>query len=406
MTTGVVPQREMSDRLEVQLQFNQLKRLNNAGFGSIGDRFQWNSAYDIDPLLGSAAIPGYAEYSALYSYYRVKRMRARVQLVNFEAFDVIATLRVCNTDPSTTDSNYLLHISAPHNKKKLLPAANNVADNSPFPNRTSLSIGVTATTLLGDRAAKTDAEYRSLTTASPADLLWVGLMLESGTSNLFSQGVEVLWTITIWVEFTSFITLLSAFTRPPFDYIQYERSRLESNIYRALINVAREAKGIVHRNQYAREYSNYTELFYKVFLRHLRATTAVQVGTKKVWQSPSVPQSLLQEFLKHEFNFGYTGDKYRTPPYSDYINQMRQFPELVSEVCQMAHDLLLENPGINEIVSVQGQSIMTMIPELAKQITPSMQEKVDFKQLESMIMRDRIKGMSPLPDSGKPPATY
>jgi len=271
ITTGGSRQRTMPDRMRVKLSFNKLIRMNHAGFASIGTRFQWNSAYDIDPTVGSAAIPGYAEYSALYSYYRVMSTRATVRMVNYEGFDVFANLRLTNTDPGTSSSNAVIDASLPHAKKALLKPCG-FTTGVAMPNEKTLSIGISASRLLGDRAARTDAEYRAITAGNPTDLLWVGLMLETGTGSLFANGVEVLWTIEIMVEFTSFIEVLTAFKAPVCDLVTFEKDRIFNNISRCLINSLRESNYLYRNDKFAKEYSDPTELFLQVWQQHVGST--------------------------------------------------------------------------------------------------------------------------------------
>jgi hypothetical protein len=49
-------------------------------------RYKWNSAYDVDPLVGSTTIAGYTEMSAFYSSYRVIGARVQISFCNQETF--------------------------------------------------------------------------------------------------------------------------------------------------------------------------------------------------------------------------------------------------------------------------------------------------------------------------------
>jgi len=77
-----------------------------AGAGTfITRRFRPSAAFDIDPLLGSTATPGFAELAALYQYYRVTCSRIFLRSANPSTSTGVEVLLLpLNVDPGATPS--------------------------------------------------------------------------------------------------------------------------------------------------------------------------------------------------------------------------------------------------------------------------------------------------------------
>jgi hypothetical protein len=76
----------MPDRLRTTLTFNKSFTLINAGVAFGNQRFRPTYTYDVDPVLGSSAVPGFTELSALYGSYRVNWFRTIAAFSNQESF--------------------------------------------------------------------------------------------------------------------------------------------------------------------------------------------------------------------------------------------------------------------------------------------------------------------------------
>jgi len=96
----VIPRRYgfAAPRLRVNLLFQKQVVINNAGTAYASIRFSPTSAYDVDPLFASTAMPGFAEYALLYRFYRVHSSHILVDFVNQEAFGLMAYVVPTNSD--------------------------------------------------------------------------------------------------------------------------------------------------------------------------------------------------------------------------------------------------------------------------------------------------------------------
>jgi hypothetical protein len=87
-----------------------------------GVRFSPTNAYDVDPTLGSTALPGFTELAGLYKFYRVASSRVKVAFYNKEAFPEVLYLLPTNTDfganPSTAVQTSFL--SNPNCKSQII----------------------------------------------------------------------------------------------------------------------------------------------------------------------------------------------------------------------------------------------------------------------------------------------
>jgi len=73
--------------------------MNNAGSAFANIRFTPTYCYDVDPALGSVAVPGFTEYGTLYRFYRLVSARIVVNFGNNEAFPLTAYVCPINFDP-------------------------------------------------------------------------------------------------------------------------------------------------------------------------------------------------------------------------------------------------------------------------------------------------------------------
>jgi len=85
--------------------------VNNTTFTFANVRFEPTFCYDIDPAVGSTAMPGFTELGALYRFYRMVSCEADVGFSNIDTATV-ATVYICptNIDPgaNTTTAQNLL----------------------------------------------------------------------------------------------------------------------------------------------------------------------------------------------------------------------------------------------------------------------------------------------------------
>jgi len=184
------------DELDTRLMFRKIGQFNSVATSLGVAEFTPNAAYDVDPSLGSTETYGFDEYAALYSYYRVVTYSYIVTVTNSGNSPLMAYVVNSNTQPSVSGTRWDLYTTNPYCKSKLLAPVTGNPTTVTF--RGTISCGK----LLGSRAVETDDNYRALTTANPADLLWLGIAGES-----IATAVGVVFTydlrLTMHVRFYS-----------------------------------------------------------------------------------------------------------------------------------------------------------------------------------------------------------
>jgi hypothetical protein len=86
-------------------------------------RFRPSAAFDVDPLVASTAMAGFAELASLYSSYRVLSSTIRIEAVTTSAANPVALMTApVNADPGATPSSaYVLALrEQPYAKYKML----------------------------------------------------------------------------------------------------------------------------------------------------------------------------------------------------------------------------------------------------------------------------------------------
>jgi len=78
----VSPAHFAPSRICTRLRYAVFSKMNNAGSQVANNRYQPTYAYDVDPALGSTAMPGFSEYAGLYRFYRVQAAKIVVRFCN------------------------------------------------------------------------------------------------------------------------------------------------------------------------------------------------------------------------------------------------------------------------------------------------------------------------------------
>jgi hypothetical protein len=186
---------EAADSLDVKLRYPIRGTLATVGT-VISKRYTPNAAYDVDPVLGSTSTPGFAEYAALYTYYRVHSYTIKIKFSNLDNLGISLYIVHSNTDPGTGGTNY-------HNYAQ--SAFGKTFELAPFYSGTG-SVTVRQTIqvhkLLGMPILQADS-FRSVTTSIPSDLVYMGFGIYSNAGTNFSNGVSFTGTITMHTRFYS-----------------------------------------------------------------------------------------------------------------------------------------------------------------------------------------------------------
>lgn len=116
------PKTLMPPRFQTTLRYEAEGNQLNAGVNYSNTRLQPTTPYDVDPTLGSTAMPGFTELAALYRRYRVNRWVHKVMFANNESFPVVVYLCPNNVDPGSNTASFQNFLSSRSSTKKMLSA--------------------------------------------------------------------------------------------------------------------------------------------------------------------------------------------------------------------------------------------------------------------------------------------
>lgn len=98
-------------RLRCSLRYSLTGITNNVGLVYTNRRYIPTYVYDVDPNLGNTAVPGLAEYGAIYRLYRVRGSQVTVTFSNKEVFPITCYVCPVNTDPGQNTANFAQYMS-------------------------------------------------------------------------------------------------------------------------------------------------------------------------------------------------------------------------------------------------------------------------------------------------------
>jgi len=172
----------------VKFHFWAQNTITNLGNAYTNNRYSPNNPYDVDPLVGSTAIPGLTEEAAIYTGMRVVKYSYVVEICNNEAFPVTAYAIPSLAPGTDPGANALIGLDYPMNPraKSFILSAKGGQDRCVFKGRVPLP-SIQSNQLL------TDDSYASSTAASVAAgyrLYFVSGAL-SGSSVFTAAGVTI-----------------------------------------------------------------------------------------------------------------------------------------------------------------------------------------------------------------------
>jgi hypothetical protein len=171
---------------------------NNAGAGYVSKRFQPSSAYDLDPLIGGTAVPGFNEWAAFYKKYRVLSSKTIVTAANYDANTVVQLVMVpLHVDPGATPvlNTITSWLSQPFSRKAILSKSGGM-------DRATVALSLSHRDFVGSDTLLYDDSYSSNVTTNPVNniFLAVGFYVIGGVAT-FTTGVATNITISIMCEF-------------------------------------------------------------------------------------------------------------------------------------------------------------------------------------------------------------
>lgn len=173
----------------------------------IAKRYTPNGAYDVDPVLGSTSTPGFAEWAALYTYYRVTKIKLQVTFSNLDNLGVSLYSVFSNTDPGTAGTNYFNYAQS---------AFGRTFELAPFYSgrgTVTLRQTIDLEKLLGMSMQQADS-FRSVTTSIPTDLVYWGFGIFSNAGTNFANGISYTGKIVMRTRFYSRQDQLLSLYRP------------------------------------------------------------------------------------------------------------------------------------------------------------------------------------------------
>lgn len=173
---------EQPDSMRVKLRYPIQNTLTVAGT-VIAKRWTPNAAYDVDPVLGSTSTPGFAEWSGLYTYYRVVKYKVHMNFVNLDNLGVALFTYNTNVDPGTAGSSGAQYAQSSFGR---------TYDLAPFYSgggKVVLNQTLSVARILGMPVMQADS-FRSLTTSTPSDLVYFGFTILSSSGANFTNGIQ------------------------------------------------------------------------------------------------------------------------------------------------------------------------------------------------------------------------
>jgi hypothetical protein len=179
-------------RTQVTLVFNKQLLMNQVGFAFTNVRFNASNGYDVDPVVGSTAVPGFNEWALLYRRYRVHKMKCTAWFLSNDT--VGGTVCVCpvNADP-TANVSPQPYLSNPLARKKMIASA---AGGAPQ----SVTVVASPQDFGGSSDTQSDDTYSSLVNAGPTNAIWffVGFYTPYGA---LANGITVNVQLNLTVDF-------------------------------------------------------------------------------------------------------------------------------------------------------------------------------------------------------------
>lgn len=186
--TSIVP-----SEFRTRIVFTTTGLTTNAGSRNAGQRYHTNAPYDVDPILGSSASPGFAEIAALYHFVRAIGVKVTLQLLCNEVFPVNVYAIHSNNDLGTGGTVALQQAGNPLCQTIMLAPSGHGGMRTLHSKHTICQV-------VGSKAPLTDDNYRSLTNSVPADLTWFGFYIDAGPVNTLTVNKGVNFTIRIEMD--------------------------------------------------------------------------------------------------------------------------------------------------------------------------------------------------------------
>jgi len=176
---------------QTKLRFSKQITMVNVASGWTNIRFSPTAAFDVDPVIGSTAMPGFTELAGIYRFYRVRGSAIKADFGNLDALAGIAVVCPVNFDPTSNTTLFQQYLSSRSARMKPLGLSTGAGTAQIVHRLTDRDFG-------GALSVAIDT-YTASVTAIPTNNIWwlVGAYLSAIQTN----GVFVAVEIDIDVEF-------------------------------------------------------------------------------------------------------------------------------------------------------------------------------------------------------------
>jgi len=184
----------MPDKLQTRLVWSGIQQITVASGFHTSYRYMPSAAFDVDPALGSTAMPGYGELAQFYGSYRVVQSTIKVQIVSPTTGTASAVVLPMNQDPGATPSfaTVAAYPGSPYSQYKIVPAS-----SAP---PTTFEMTMSSEKIFGSKAVYFDDAFSALTNAVPSNNWYWAIGIITPTS-VTSQGYTLMVKLEVDVEF-------------------------------------------------------------------------------------------------------------------------------------------------------------------------------------------------------------
>jgi len=185
-------------RTRAKLCYSKTVAITNATFGYANVRFSPTNAYDVDPVLGSTAMPFFTEYNSMYRRYRTVSAVITVNFANLDLVAYTAYVTADNQDPGANTANYAPQMSNRMSRHCVLGLGTGDGNGR-------LRLRASTSDFGGVRNTLQDDNYSALAGNSPTNNWWfnVGVLSTGAIAN----GVHADINIDVIVDFYEIGTL-------------------------------------------------------------------------------------------------------------------------------------------------------------------------------------------------------
>jgi len=191
-SVAIVTSPLLAAELRCPMVYEDTSTLSGAAVVSV--RYNPNALFALKVGVSSSFPIGWAPRILEYGFYRVMSYRYVIRFQNTESFPV--NLIVTNSDNDYGTSPTVAFAANPLCQQKTIGSINGNGS-------ATISRLVTLVEILGDQTPLYDSTYRALITATPADVMWLGVGAQSMTGASLTLGVRYsirLTCNTIWTN--------------------------------------------------------------------------------------------------------------------------------------------------------------------------------------------------------------